>query len=319
MYKTVKDKKIPLWEDDRVWSKLRCGLWILIGLIVVGVIVSQLHIHHRDECPDATLKEIVCKSRHEDVCYYVIDADYGQTSKLRRLQIEGHTHTVPLRGPHGLRLGSPCPTSCGLPTTFTEGHSSNVLQIGLGGGVSGAFLDTKSRAWRSTPQSRTLLVGWYNTPSTNRHQVVVADGFAFVKERSPMAPKYDFAVVDTSYDDDFHLMISPVAIFSREEFAENLRRLMNDTNCSIVLNTYTHHKELEKLLDAEKFRHDTLITYRKYFPTCFFVETSGNNILFCSCQNLGEMTQERYERLFREMPAILQPRLRVKYLVRSDW
>ncbi|KAI6174282.1 hypothetical protein M3Y98_01173500 [Aphelenchoides besseyi] len=352
MYKTIKDKQVPLWEDERVWSKLRCGLWILLALVCLLIIASHIHIHHRDEyytvhpderphssqmltSPEAQLKEIICKSRHEDVCYYVIDADYGQTSKLRRLQIEGQTHSVlcaALLDSTGkvvfdqlwasyTRLVLQVPY---ILDVFKPGKSSNVLQIGLGGGTISGFLEWLPEKHKITsielePSVAYIARRWYNVPSTRRHEVIIADGIQFVQERSLNAEKYDFAIVDTSYEDDFHLMMSPVALFAREEFAANLRRLMNDKHCAFALNTYTHHTELEKLLDAEKFRHDTLHTFRKFFTTCFFVETGQNSILFCSCHEFGEMTQARYQEAFDRIPETLQSRLRVKFLVRSDW
>lgn len=43
-------------------------------------------------------------------------------------------------------------------------------------------------------------------------------------------------------------MMAPVVIFARDEFASGLRKHMNSTSCAVVVNTYTHHKELEKLV-----------------------------------------------------------------------
>jgi spermidine synthase len=121
---------------------------------------------------------------------------------------------------------------------------------------------------------------WFQVPSTDRHQIVEGDGFLYVKERYENAPKFDFAFIDTSYDDDFHLVMSPVVIFAGHEFASNLRKHMNSNGCAVAVNTYTHHKELEKLLDAEKFRHDMLQVYRAYFATCFYAESGSNNVNF---------------------------------------
>jgi hypothetical protein len=42
--------------------------------------------------------------------------------------------------------------------------------------------------------------------------------------------------------------MSPVAIFARDEFAANLRKQMGPAECAVAVNTYTHHKELEKLV-----------------------------------------------------------------------
>jgi hypothetical protein len=34
--------------------------------------------------PDVKIREIICK-KHHDICYYILDADYGSLSQLRRL------------------------------------------------------------------------------------------------------------------------------------------------------------------------------------------------------------------------------------------
>ncbi|KAI6176349.1 hypothetical protein M3Y97_00788300 [Aphelenchoides bicaudatus] len=352
MYTTIKDKRVPIWQEEQTKNRIWTVVVVLAAIIILATLYTHFHVENRQDwyiavkeqrpdselmltSPDVKLKEIVCKTHH-DVCYYILDSDYGSLNQLRRLHIEPQHHTI-LCGalidekgkiiPEHMwmtytRLALQAPFLFGI---FKSGQKSRVLQIGLGGGVSGAFLEWLPEKHDITtvelePVVVHIAKRWYNVPFTDHHRIVVGDGFQFVHERADSAPKYDFAFVDTSYEDDFHLMMSPVAIFSRDEFATNLRKHMNSEGCAVAVNTYTHHRELDKLLDSEKFRHDMLLTYRKYYETCFFVETGANNILMCSCKSFGhEMTQLGYEKLLKEIPSDIQQKLKVKYLVRSDW
>jgi spermidine synthase len=102
-------------------------------------------------------------------------------------------------------------------------------------------------------------------------RVIVGDGYQYIHERADTAPKFDYAFVDTSYDDDFHLMMSPVAIFARDEFAANLRKHMNSAECAVTVNTYTHHKELEKLVMTKEFKCMIFCswTLKNFATTCW--------------------------------------------------
>lgn len=83
--------------------------------------------------------------------------------------------------------------------------------------------------------------------------------------------------MDTSYTDDLHLLSAPVEIFVTTDFVKALRNMMNN-ECAVVVNTYCHHTELDKMLEAERHRHATLLVYRKYFGTCFYLEAGLNTV-----------------------------------------
>ncbi|CAD5227475.1 unnamed protein product [Bursaphelenchus xylophilus] len=346
MYKTVKDKKVPRWQTDLFWEEKGKIILAIVLLIFFGTI-CYLHyeLHNRADWYTAKpedrpfsdvmltpkgnveLKEILCR-RHQDHCYYITDLHLPHDKILRRLQQEPQQHTI---------LGAGYVTSTGRleqdilwaqytrlalqgPFMFNV-TGKNALQIGLGSGTSGAFLEHlgyKITSIELEPMIIHIAQKWFGVPGNSDHTVIEGDGFDYVVNRSTDEEKFDFAFIDTSYFDDLHLFISPVDIFTTSDFVKELRKHMNK-ECAVVLNTYSRHNELDKMLEAERHRHAMLMKYRKYFQTCFFIETSDNSLIFCSCKQTQKMTQIKYDYFLSHLPPHMYSKLVVDGNVREEW
>ncbi|CAD5221475.1 unnamed protein product [Bursaphelenchus okinawaensis] len=273
------------------------------------------------------LREILCR-RHQDHCYYVTDVMLQQNKVLRRLQQEPQHHTI-LGAGYLTGKNTIDPEKIWAPYIRLALHApflfnltqKNALQIGLGAGISGGFLETLDYSITTVelePMVIHIAQQYFGIPSSRKHNIIHKDGFEYIATRSLSEEKFDYAFIDTSYSDDLHLFISPVDSFTTPEFVKNLKKHMNK-ECAVVVNTYSRHHELDKMLEAERHRHVMLVLYKRFFPSCFYVETQDNSLLFCSCKPISKMTQVKYDYFLSHLPPTLYAKLLVDANVREEW